>query len=328
MSDSLLEVRGLSTVYHTQAGQVRAVDGVDLDVKRGEILGVVGESGSGKTTLVMSLMRLIKPPGRILGGTVMLDGEDLFRLPRSKMPARRGRDLALVPQSAMRALNPVIQVDKQVAEAITVHQRIGRKAALHAARERLEEVGISPERHFAYPHELSGGMRQRCVIAMAVANEPKLIIADEPVSGLDVVVQARILRLISDLRESRGLSMILVSHDLPMVARVSDRIAVMYAGRIVETGEAGAVFEKPLHPYTKALVEAIPQVHASKQTLRSLPGEPPDPHNPPSGCNFRPRCPAAFADCKEVDPPLEEVEPGRRAACLLYGDERKQELDR
>jgi oligopeptide/dipeptide ABC transporter ATP-binding protein len=323
VSDTLLEVRDLSTVYHTQAGPVWAVDGVGLDVKRGEILGVVGESGSGKTTLVMSLMRLIKPPGRILGGTVLLDGEDLFRLPRSKMSARRGRDLALIPQSAMRALNPVLPVDRQVAEAITAHQEVGRKAALRDARERLQEVGIPPERHSAYPHELSGGMRQRCVIAMAVANEPKLIIADEPVSGLDVVVQARILRLISDLTESRGLSMILVSHDLPMVTRVSDRIAVMYAGRIVEVGEAGTVFEKPLHPYTKALVEAIPRVHAPEQTLRSLPGEPPDPCNPPAGCNFQPRCPAAFADCKEVDPPLKEVEPGRRAACLLYRDERK-----
>ncbi len=323
MSDTLLEVRGVSTVYHTQAGPFRAVDGVDLDVKRGEILGVVGESGSGKTTLVMSLMRLIKPPGRILGGAVLLDGEDLFRLSRSKMPARRGRDLALIPQSAMRALNPVLPIDKQVAEAITVHQEVGHKAALRTARERLEEVGIPSERHSAYPHELSGGMRQRCVIATAVANEPKLIIADEPVSGLDVVVQARILRLISELKERRGLSMILVSHDLPMVARVSDRIAVMYAGRIVEAGEASTVFEKPLHPYTKALVEAIPRVLAPEQTLRSLPGAPPDPHNLPSGCNFQPRCPAAFADCKEVDPPLEEVEPGRQAACLLYRDERE-----
>ena len=175
----------------------------------------------------------------------------------------------------------------------------------------------------ARPHGLSGGMRRRCVIAMAVANEPKLIIADEPVSGLDVVVQARILRLISELKERRGLSMILVSHDLPMVARVSDRIAVMYAGRIVEVGEAGTVFEKPLHPYTRALVEAIPRVLAPEQTLRSLPGDPPDPHNLPSGCNFQPRCPAAFADCKEVDPPLEEVEPDRRAACLLCRDERE-----
>jgi len=265
VSDALLEVRGVSTEYHTQAGPVRAVDGVDLDVKRGEILGVVGESGSGKTTLVMSLMRLIKPPGRILGGTVLLDGEDLFRLPRSKMPARRGRDLALIPQSAMRALNPVIPIDKQVAEAITVHQRTGRKVALHAARERLEEVGIPPERCRAYPHELSDGMRQRCVIAMAVANQPKLVIADEPVSGLDVIVQARILRLISELRKSRGLSMILVSHDLPIVAKVSDRIAVMYAGRMVEVGEASTIFEKPLHSHTKALVEAIPQAHAPRR---------------------------------------------------------------
>ena len=313
----------MSTMYHTPAGPFRAVDGVDLDVKRGEILGVVGESGSGKTTLVMSLMRLIKPPGRILKGSVLLNGEDLFRLPHSKMPARRGRDLALIPQSAMRALNPVLPIDKQVTEAITVHQEVGHKTALRTARERLEEVGIPPDRHSAYPHELSGGMRQRCVIAMAVANEPKLIIADEPVSGLDVVVQARILRLISELKERRGLSMILVSHDLPMVARVSDRIAVLYAGRIVEVGEVSTVFEKPLHPYTRALAEAIPRVHAPEQTLRSLPGDPPDPHNPPPGCNFQPRCPAAFADCKEVDPPLQEVEPGRRAACLLYRDERE-----
>jgi oligopeptide/dipeptide ABC transporter ATP-binding protein len=316
---ALLEVRGLSTVYDTPEGQIRAVDGVDLTVGRGEILGVVGESGSGKTTLVMSLMRLIKPPGRMLkNGEMLLDGEDLFSLPPSKMAARRGRDLALIPQSAMHALNPVIPVDKQVAEAITAHRKMSSKDALRAARERLREVGIPPERHSAYPHELSGGMRQRCVIAMAVANEPKLVIADEPVSGLDVVVQARILRLIADLKESRGLSMILVSHDLLTVARVCDRIGVMYAGRIVETGEAHTLFESPLHPYTRALVAAIPQVQGPKQALKAIPGDPPDLSQLPPGCDFQPRCPSAFADCKVVDPSLEEVEPGRKAACLLY----------
>lgn len=316
---ALLEVRGLSTVYDTPEGQIRAVDGVDLTVGRGEILGVVGESGSGKTTLVMSLMRLIKPPGRMLkNGEMLLDGEDLFSLPPSKMAARRGRDLALIPQSAMHALNPVIPVDKQVAEAITAHRKVNSKDALRAARERLREVGIPPERHSAYPHELSGGMRQRCVIAMAVANEPKLVIADEPVSGLDVVVQARILRLIADLKESRGLSMILVSHDLLTVARVCDRIGVMYAGRIVETGEAHTLFEIPLHPYTRALVAAIPQVQGPKQALKAIPGDPPDLSQLPPGCDFQPRCPSAFADCKVVDPSLEEVEPGRKAACLLY----------
>ena len=316
---ALLEVRGLSTVYDTPEGQIRAVDGVDLTVGRGEILGVVGESGSGKTTLVMSLMRLIKPPGRMLkNGEMLLDGEDLCSLPPSKMAARRGRDLALIPQSAMHALNPVIPVDKQVAEAITAHRKVNSKDALRAARERLREVGIPPERHSAYPHELSGGMRQRCVIAMAVANEPKLVIADEPVSGLDVVVQARILRLIADLKESRGLSMILVSHDLLTVARVCDRIGVMYAGRIVETGEAHTLFEIPLHPYTRALVAAIPQVQGPKQALKAIPGDPPDLSQLPPGCDFQPRCPSAFADCKVVDPSLEEVEPGRKAACLLY----------
>jgi oligopeptide/dipeptide ABC transporter ATP-binding protein len=315
---ALLEVRDLSTVYRTPEGPLRAVDGVDLTVKRGEVLGGVGESGSGKTTLAMSLMRLVKPPGRILGGSVVLDGEDLFRLRRSEMPARRGRDLALIPQSAMRALNPVIPVDRQVAEAITTHRRVGRGAALKTARERLEEVGIPPGRHGAYPHELSGGMRQRCVIAMALANEPKLVIADEPVSGLDVVVQARILRLISDLTERRDLSMILVSHDLPVVARVCDRIAVMYGGKIVETGEAGTVFESPLHPYTRALVAAIPRLRGPGQYPKSIPGDPPDLHHPPPGCSFHPRCPAAFAGCAEADPPLEEVSPGRRAACLLH----------
>ncbi len=315
----LLEVRGLNTVYRTIEGEIRAVDGVDLTVGRGEILGVVGESGSGKTTLVTSLMRLIKSPGRILkGGKMLLDGEDLFRLPRSEMPARRGRDLALIPQSAMHALNPVIPVDKQVAEAITAHGRASSKVALRTARKRLQEVGIPPERHSAYPHELSGGMRQRCVIAMAIANEPKLVIADEPVSGLDVVVQARILRLIADLKESRGLSMILVSHDLLTVARICDRIGVMYAGRIVETGEAHTLFESPLHPYTRALVAAIPQVQGPKQALRAIPGDPPDLSQLPPGCDFQPRCPSAFADCKVVDPSLEEVEPGRKAACLLY----------
>ncbi len=322
---ALLEVSGLSTVYHTPEGPVRAVDGVDLAVGQGEVLGVVGESGSGKTTLVMSLMRLIKPPGQILEASeVLLDGEDLFRLPRSEMTSRRGRDLALIPQSAMHALNPVIPVERQVAEAITAHGAVDSRAALRTARERLQEVGIPPERCRAYPHELSGGMRQRCVIAMAIANEPKLVIADEPVSGLDVIVQARILRLISDLKESRGLSMILVSHDLPMVARICDRIAVMYAGRIVEVGEARTVFKNPRHPYTRALVQAIPRVHGPRQTLRSIPGDPPDLNRLPPGCNFEPRCPAAFADCQGVDPSLEEVESGRKVACLLYHkDERK-----
>ena len=322
---TLLEVHGLNTVYRTSEETIRAVDGVDLSVERGEILGLVGESGSGKTTLVMSLMRLIKPPGRILkGGEMLLDGEDLFRLPRSEMPARRGRELALIPQSAMQALNPVIPVDRQVAEGISIHQGVGRKAAVRTAREKLGEVGISPERCRAYPHELSGGMRQRCVIAMAVANEPKLVIADEPISGLDVVVQARILRLIFELKESRGLSMIFVSHDLPTVAKICDRIAVMYAGRIVETGEARAVLEKPLHPYTRALAEAIPRMRGPKRTLQSISGDPPNVHYLPPGCNFEPRCSAAFADCKTVDPSLEEVETGRKVACLLYhGDERK-----
>ena len=315
---ALLEVRGLSTIYRTPEGPVRAVDGVDLTVERGEILGVVGESGSGKTTLATSLMRLVKPPGRILGGSVRLDGEDLFRLRRSEMPARRGRDLALIPQSAMRALNPVIPVDRQIAEAITVHRGTGRNSALRAARERLEEVGIPAERHRAYPHELSGGMRQRCVIAMAIVNDPKLVIADEPVSGLDVIVQARILRLISGLRQAHGLSMILVSHDLPAVARVCDRIAIMYAGRIVETGEAATVFDNPLHPYTRALVDAVPRLHGPRHAPKFIPGDPPDLHDLPSGCSFHPRCPSAFARCPRVDPPLEEVEPDRRTACLLH----------
>lgn len=315
---ALLEVRGVSTIYQTPAGPVRAVDGVDLTVGRGEVLGVVGESGSGKTTLAMSLMRLVKPPGRILGGSVRLDGEDLFRLRRAQMPARRGRDLAFIPQNAMRALNPVIPVERQVAESITVHQRASRRVALHIAREKLRDVGIPPERHGAYPHELSGGMRQRCVIAMAVANDPKLVVADEPASGLDVVVQARILRLITTLTRQRNFSMVFVSHDLPTVARVCDRIAVMYAGRIVEVGEARAVLDDPLHPYTRALVEAIPRLHGPRQALRSIPGDPPDLHHPPPGCSFHPRCLAAFADCPRIDPPLEEVKPGRHAACLLH----------
>lgn len=315
---ALLEVRDLNTIYRTPDGPVRAVDGVDLTVEKGEVLGVVGESGSGKTTLAMSLMRLIKPPGRILGGSVRLEGEDLFRLRRAQMPARRGRDLAFVPQNAMRALDPVIPVDRQVAEAITIHQVASRRAALRTARERLKEVGLPSERHGAYPHELSGGMRQRCVIAMSLANDPKLVIADEPASGLDVVVQARILRLITALTRERDLAMIFVSHDLPTVARICDRIAVMYAGRIVEVGEARAVLDDPLHPYTRCLVEAVPRLRGPRRTLRSIPGDPPDLHHPPPGCSFHPRCPAAFADCPKIDPPLQEVGPGRQAACLLH----------
>lgn len=270
---SLLEVSELSTVYHGKRGTVSAVQDVSFSVERGEVLGVVGESGCGKTTLAMSVLRLIRPPGKIVHGRVLFEGEDIFQRPRATLRPLRGVRLALVPQAAMAALDPVFTARSLVAEILTAHQDISRSVARTRAEEMLRSVGISASQVNSYPHELSGGMRQRVAIAMALVNEPTLVVADEPATGLDVIVQAQILELLSDLRERLGLSMIFISHDLPLVAHFADSLLVMYAGRVVEHGSAEAVCTNPIHPYTRRLLDAFPRVDGHRRDLGSIPGD-------------------------------------------------------
>lgn len=313
---TVLDVRQLVVQYDTAAGPVRAVDGVNITVGRGRIVGLVGESGCGKSTLAMALLDLLRPPARIVDGAILFNGRDLRGMRRSELVKLRGREIALVPQAAMNALNPAYTVHQQVMEAAALTR--DEAAAAARASEVLELVGIPRVRHRAYPHEFSGGMRQRVIIAMALANEPSLLIADEPTTGLDVVTQARILRLLVDLRDRLGVAILLISHDLPVVARVADDMLVMYAGRIVEDGPTADVMERPGHPYTKVLRHAFPSLRGPRGSLASAPGDPPDLLNPPSGCRFHPRCPVAVAVCPEFDPPLFEGAPNHRAACVHF----------
>lgn len=299
---SLLEVDGLSTVYETPRGSAKAVSDVSFTVGTGEVLGIVGESGCGKTTLAMSILRLVRPPGRITAGSVVFEGENLFRRPRAEMRHLRGSRLSLIPQAAMNALDPVFSARSLVAEVIRAHSDTGRAEALTRATKLLVSVGIPRERVGAYAHELSGGMRQRVTVAMALANNPSLVVADEPVTGLDVIVQAQILDLLRTMRERLGLSMIFISHDILAVGRISDRVMVMYAGRVVEQGPAKELLESPRHPYTKGLLAAFPRIGMTD--LVSIPGDLPDPWSLPTGCSFHTRCPVVAARCREDKPSL------------------------
>ncbi len=312
----VLEVRDLAVHYETDGGTVRAVDGVSLTVRPGQIVGLVGESGSGKSTLAMTLLGLTRPPARVAAGSVRVAGRDVGKARRSLLTPLRGRRVALIPQSAMNALNPAYTAHRQVAEAAG----LTRDPAAAAARagELLDLVGIPSRRYGAYPHELSGGMRQRVVIAMALANEPALVIADEPVTGLDVVTQARILDLLLELRERFGTAVLLISHDLPLVAHAADELLVMYAGRIVEQGPKARVVADPAHPYTGQLLHAFPSLHGPRVPLASIKGDPPDLVDAPSGCRFHPRCPTAFTDCSAVSPQLLDIGDDHCVACLAH----------
>jgi len=312
---SVLEVRDLRVRYDTPVGPLDAVDGVSFTIGPRRVVGLVGESGCGKSSLSMALLRLLRSPGHLTGGTVVLDSRNLASLSIPAMAKVRGQQISLVPQSAMNALNPAYSVQHQVREAAAL-TRNGAEAATRA-HELLDLVGIPAARHGAYPHELSGGMRQRVVIAMAIANEPSLLIADEPLTGLDVVTQEHILQLLLDLRDRFGMAILLISHDLPVVGRIADDLLVMYAGRIVESGPAAQVMHDPHHPYTRALLRAFPSVRGPQQVLASIPGEPPDLLHPPCGCRYHPRCAEAFDACPLIDPPLFEPIAGHYAACLL-----------
>jgi oligopeptide/dipeptide ABC transporter ATP-binding protein len=316
-SAPLLVVENLKTYFTLESGTVKAVDGVSFTLDDGEALGIAGESGCGKTTTALSLVRLLPSNATIVEGSIKLFGIDLVPKSENALRRYRWREISIVFQGAMNALNPVRRVGEQIAEPL--EERLGIEAgeARKRASELLELVGIPKARRRAYPHELSGGMRLRAMIAMALACDPAIVIGDEPTTALDVMVQAQILELLEDLRERLGLSLILITHDLSVIAETCDRVLIMYAGRVAEDGRVDEVFRRPRHPYTQKLLAAFPNIHADRRTLDVIPGSPPDLRNPPPGCRFAPRCSFAMAICTEVVPP--EVTFDRvRVACHLY----------
>jgi peptide/nickel transport system ATP-binding protein len=319
--EPVLEIDDLRVEFTAEGGVVRAVDGVSLRLAPGERVAVVGESGSGKTVTALAVMGLVDPPGRISGGDVRLDGRSLRGLDESRYRELRGRDLAMVFQDPMTALNPAIRVGAQVAESITVHAReVSRADAMQRAIDLLEQVGIAGAARRArdYPHQLSGGMRQRVLLAMALANRPRVLIADEPTTALDVTTQAQILELLDSLRAEFDLTLVLVTHDLGVVAGHADRVVVMYAGRVVEEGTVEAVFDRPRHPYTRGLLGSLPSAARARGELTPIPGAPPNLAHVPAGCAFHPRCAHAEPRCQEAVPPLDDVDRGHRVACIRW----------
>src|SRR5829696_4704973 len=320
-TNELLTVRGLRTAFHTHGGVIRAVDGVDLSIAAAGTLGVVGESGSGKSVTALSIMRLIDLPGRVEPGSSMVfDGRDLATLPEDEMAEIRGNEISMIFQEPMTSLNPVFTVGNQIAESVRLHQDTGRKEAEERAIEMMRLVGIpSPEKRVDdYPHQMSGGMRQRVMIGMALSCNPKLLIADEPTTALDVTVQAQILELMKDLRERLGMAILLITHDLGVVAEMVDEVAVMYAGKVVERGPVKEIFSSPQHPYTEELLESIPLLgmRYSNHALKAISGTVPSPLEWPVGCRFAPRCDYTFDKCLSNDPPLLPVPP-QESACWL-----------
>lgn len=311
---SLLEVKDLTTVYFTEAGDLTAVDGVSFNLEKGESLGIAGESGCGKSTIIMSLMRLIKS-GDIIGGEVHLDGISLLDMPMKEFRSLRWKKISLVPQAAMNALNPVYTVQDQIVEAILKHEKVKKQEARDRAVKLLEQVKVDPSRIRCYPHELSGGMRQRVMIAMALACNPDLIIADEVTTALDVVTQAQVLKLLVDIQAKMKIAIIFISHELSILAQTCNRIIVMYAGKIAEMGNAEDIFVRPEHPYTKWLLESLPDIKAGKKKLTGIPGKPPNLLNTPAGCRFNPRCPYKDSICLSEEPPLLNTGPKHYVAC-------------
>ncbi|MEH6717484.1 MAG: ABC transporter ATP-binding protein [Aurantimonas endophytica] len=314
---ALLSVDGLQTHFFTRDGVARAVDGVSFSLERGQILGLVGESGSGKSVTGFSLLGLVDPPGRVVGGTITFDGEDLVKGGEPMLRGLRGKRIAMIFQDPMMTLNPVLRIDTQMVETVLAHEKMSRADALKRCREALVMVGISSpdERLQSYPHQFSGGMRQRVAIAIALLHKPDLIIADEPTTALDVTIQAQILAEVQKLCAETGTALIWITHDLAIVSGLADRLAVMYAGRVVEEGETARVIERPLHPYTKGLIDSVPQGKTRGARLQQISGMTPSLLNLPQGCAFRPRCSRADAACLE-EPALEEKLPDRKARCF------------
>jgi oligopeptide/dipeptide ABC transporter ATP-binding protein len=322
VDDNTLVVENLIAHYLTSRGPVRAVDGVDLRVPRGRSLGLIGESGCGKSSIALTLLRLLPAPGEIIGGRVLLEGDDLLAKTEEQMEKIRWRKVALIPQGAMNSLNPVHTVGQQIMEAITTHERgVGERAVRERAADALRRVGIDELRLSAYPHEFSGGMKQRAAIAMALVCRPALIIADESTNGLDVITQAQVLGLIRELRRETGTSFLMISHDLYVVAAVCDLVAVMYAGKVVEVSPVATFRTAARHPYSRALAAAFPDLTGPRRRIETIPGTVPSLLTPPQGCRFHPRCPEARPLCGREEPAMRTIDADNRVACHLVEDQ-------
>jgi oligopeptide/dipeptide ABC transporter ATP-binding protein len=318
-NEPLLCLRDLSVDYPTRAGVLQGVSNVDLDIHQGEVLGLVGESGCGKSTMGRAIMRLIQPPGYISSGQIIFDGQDLMAYSQEEMRNLRGQRVSLIFQDPMTSLNPVQRVIDHIAEAIWVHEGKSSKESTRArAAELVDRLGITHERLDDFPHQLSGGMRQRVMIGLALALKADLIIADEPTTSLDVIVEAQFLDLLKELQHDYGLTILLITHNIGVVAEIADRVAVMYAARLMELADAQTLFDEPLHPYTQALLASVPNINLVGDNLKIMQGTPPDLINPPPGCRFHPRCSQAFERCAKEAPPFREIRPGHYAACWLH----------
>jgi peptide/nickel transport system ATP-binding protein len=321
--EALVELRGLTVDYGVGERYVRAVDGIDLTIHAGEVVGLAGESGCGKTTVANAVMQILRPPAYVAGGSIRFRGEDLVGRKREQLRRYRWQNVSMVFQSAMNALNPVMRVGDQFVDMMRAHQRVSKRAALARAEELLDVVGIDSRRVRAYPHELSGGMRQRVIIAMALALEPELMIMDEPTTALDVVVQREILQQVQELQRTLGFAVLFITHDLSLLVEFADRIAIMYAGEIVESAPSAQLHTNPQHPYTRGLMESFPPLTGPLQRLVGIPGSPPDLADPPSGCRFHPRCPLCVPDGPAYRrqtterPQLRLISPEHYAACHL-----------
>ena len=315
----LLDIRNLSVAFDTDSGKVYAVNNLSLKIGRKETLGLVGETGAGKTTTALAVMKLIQsPPGKITSGEIILEGQDLMRVPEKDMFNIRGNKISMIFQDPMTSLNPVMTVGEQISEVIELHQKLSKDELRKKTEEMLEVVGIRKERINDYPHQFSGGMKQRVVIAMALACNPELIIADEPTTALDVTIQAQVLELMKNLKEKYDTSMILITHDLGVVAEICDYVSVIYAGSIVEYASVKDMYETPGHPYTKGLFNSIPSLDEDVESLTTIKGNPPDPSALPSGCRFHPRCDKCMEICKHTNPEFQEVSPRHFIACHLF----------
>ena len=313
---ALIDVQGLKIQFFTYRGAARAVDGVSFRIEKNQTLGLIGESGCGKTTMAMAIMRFVKPPGKIVDGKILFNGTNIVSLDDEAIRALRGKEIAIVRQEAQNALNPVMTIGRQITELILEHEQVTKKAALARAQNQLNLVGISDKRINSYPHEFSGGMKQRAMVAIATACNPKLLILDEPTTGLDVIVQRQILSMLNNLKKELHLTSVFISHDLSVVAETCDRVAVMYAGKLMEEASTIDLYQHPMHPYSQALIGAYPNLKGEKRKLHSIPGAPPRLIDPPPGCRFEPRCSHAMAVCTKEEPQIKERE-GYRVACHL-----------